>query len=206
MIKEKHSELLRTGARILTYTNYTVSCKKEFLEKNKEYGQSWLIYRPISLLTRIWNKMVRIRSIQEKKSQLIPDSIVSEFDASYNYCMIALIVIDRLRSDQANIISSTDIEGIDSLEELYTEAGNKTFELFKKKDHDYNGAWVEMHISTIVDEMMVKLLRAKQTLQRQQELPVEEFKSGLSEIFMDIANYSIFASILIKELEKDPLS
>ena len=206
MKKEKYDELITSNDhRLNAYIGYTVHCKKEFLEKNKEYGQSWLVYRPKSLLTRIWNKAIRVRSIQDRKGQLVPDSIQSEFDAMYNYSIIALINTDRIVSDSLDAMSPLEINPIDSLETLYNQAYQKTFDLFKRKDHDYNGAWATMAISTLVDEILVKLMRAHQILKIINNVSVDESKIKLSEIFMDVANYSIFASILIKEVEVDPM-
>jgi hypothetical protein len=197
--------LSRADHRLLAYTNYTIECRTEFLEKNQEYGQTWLMYRPKSLLQRIWNKGFRIRSIQDKKEQLIGDTILSEFTAIYNYCIIALIVIEKMKSDYLTISIPVTLEPIhESLSIPYETAMNACTELFKKKDHDYDGAWVQMKISTIIDEVLVKLLRVASILEK--DVPVDEMKKKLAEIFMDIANYAIFASILIKEVDVNPLS
>ncbi len=205
MKKERYNTLIsKTNERLLTYINFTTYCKKEFLEKNKEYGQTWLTYRPKSLLTRIWNKGLRVRSIQDKKEQLVEDSLVSEFDAMYNYSIIALIVLEEMISDKLNALSPLELEPEDgSFEEHYKNAAEKCFKLFKRKDHDYNGAWVQMNISGIVDEIMVKLQRVAKILKA--EIPVEEIKRKASVEFMDIANYAIFGSALIKEVDIDPM-
>lgn len=50
----KLEDLKRSDIRIASYVDYTVSCNKEFVEKNKKYGQTWLCYRPKSILTRFW--------------------------------------------------------------------------------------------------------------------------------------------------------
>jgi hypothetical protein len=188
--------------RAQKYVDKTAFCKTEFLEKNKEYGQTWLAYRIKSQIVRIWNKAFRVRSIQDQKEQRIQDSIVSEFDAIYNYCIIALIVIDRMNdsADTGAIQLDPKHEELDS---PYETARTKCYELFKKKDHDYNGAWVTMEISAIVDEILVKLMRAASI--NKADMLTADKQTKLTEIFMDVANYAIFAVILIKDVGIDPM-
>ncbi len=198
-------ELLRSDVRVGAYIDYTVSCNKEFLEKNKQYGQTWLCYRPKSVLTRIFNKAARIRSIQDKKEQFVGDSIFDEFKAIYNYSIISLILVERLINDQLAALSKVSLDMKDDIVPLYKKAQDDCFLLFKLKDHDYDGAWVEMRISTIIDEILVKLVRANMAIGRSYDTPVDQYKKALYEIFMDIANYAAFAGILIERCGVDPM-
>lgn len=203
---EVNLELLaHSDRRVGAYVEYSVSCNKEFVDKNKKYGQTWLCYRPKSMLTRIWNKGLRIRSIQEKKEQLIGDTILDEFKAIYNYSILTLVIVERLVNDKLAALSKININGKDDIEPLYKKAQDDCFLLFKQKDHDYDGAWVHMNISTIIDEILVKLMRAHMTIEQSYDTPVENFRKSLLEIFMDIANYAAFAGILIEECEVDPM-
>ncbi len=203
---EVNLELLaHSDRRVDAYVEYSVSCNKEFVDKNKKYGQTWLCYRPKSMLTRIWNKGLRIRSIQEKKEQLIGDTILDEFKAIYNYSILTLVIVERLVNDKLAALSKININGKDDIEPLYKKAQDDCFLLFKQKDHDYDGAWVHMNISTIIDEILVKLMRAHMTIEQSYDTPVENFRKSLLEIFMDIANYAAFAGILIEECEVDPM-
>src|SRR5215471_18161165 len=69
-------------------------CRDLFLKKTKDYGTSWRVYRPISIVDQIYIKAKRIRTIQETKKQMIGDSIESEFMAILNYSVIGLIQLD----------------------------------------------------------------------------------------------------------------
>jgi hypothetical protein len=192
-------ELLKNANhRVGAYVDTMVSCRKEFLEKNKEYGKTWLCYRPKSLVARMWNKGLRIRTVQDKKEQLIDDGIDKEFDAIYNYSIIALIVTKNIVNDSTYPVSPLELESKIEIEPLYKETADLCFDLFKKKDYDYSGAWVQMSISSIIDEIMVKLMRSLSHINAQKDIPVGDFKQKLSQEFMDVANYALFAAILIK--------
>lgn len=205
-MEQNSTSLRRSDDRILTYIDFSTTCNKEFTEKNKEYGQTWLCYRPKSLLTRLWNKGTRIRSIQDKKEQLIDESVSDEFKAIYNYSIIAIIIVERLTNDKLAAVQHLNIDANDDILELYKKAQDKCHELFIKKDHDYNGAWVNMSISSIVDEIMVKLMRSNVILKNSNEISIDDLKRKLLEIFMDVANYAAFAGILIEKCNIDPLA
>ena len=48
------------------YDNIVGSCKEVFLQKTKDYGTSWRVYRTISVADQIYIKAKRIRTVQEK--------------------------------------------------------------------------------------------------------------------------------------------
>ena len=47
------------------------SCQKIFLQKTKDYGTSWRVYRTVSVVDQIYIKAKRIRTIQQKGEQKI---------------------------------------------------------------------------------------------------------------------------------------
>ena len=73
------------------YRRVTSQCKDLYLKKAKDYGTSWRVLRPVSIVDQIYIKAARIRQIQEKGQQKIQDSIESEFVGIVNYGVIALI-------------------------------------------------------------------------------------------------------------------
>src|ERR1043165_4904657 len=79
------------GHTLQQYTSVVARCKDLFLRKAADYGTSWRVLRPISIVDQIYIKAWRIRQIQEKGVQLIADSITSEFIGIVNYGIIALI-------------------------------------------------------------------------------------------------------------------
>src|SRR4051812_15916838 len=73
------------------YDKVIASCEEIFLKKTKDYGTSWRVLRTISVVDQIFIKALRIRTIQEKQSQRVDDSIASEFMGIINYGIIGLI-------------------------------------------------------------------------------------------------------------------
>ena len=55
------------------YDKVIADCRNTFLKKTKDYGTSWRVYRTISIADQIYIKAKRIRTIQEKKQQMIGD-------------------------------------------------------------------------------------------------------------------------------------
>src|SRR5665213_1383468 len=77
------------------------SCREIFIEKTKDYGTSWRVYRTISIADQIYIKAKRIRNIQQKGTQKIDDDIPGEFRGIVNYAAIGLIQLDRSQDDSA---------------------------------------------------------------------------------------------------------
>src|SRR3954465_2717606 len=76
------------------YDAAIAQCKDIFLKKMKDYGTAWRNLRPRSLTDQIFIKAQRIKSIEEKGSQKINDSINGEYIGIINYCAIALIQLE----------------------------------------------------------------------------------------------------------------
>ena len=192
-------DLLISGQnRVFEYVEFQVQAKKEFFLKNKKYGASWICYRPQTIWRRNWNKGLRIRSIQDKAGiQFVGDPIEDELKAIYNSSILGMIITDRATREGLDTVNQIDTSEEIDAEVLYVEAQEKCFLLMKQKDHDYNGAWVTMTIADIIDEIMTKLFRAKTILDNRADIPPEELKKLLNEIWMDVANYAAFGFILI---------
>ena len=119
------------------YDTAIESCKNIFLQKTKDYGTSWRVYRTISVADQIYIKAKRIRTIQETGVQKIGDDIISEFKGIVNYGIIGLIQLD---------IDNDEWEELpyDKVEELYTQKVAIAKKLMLDKNHDYGEAWREM--------------------------------------------------------------
>lgn len=171
------------------YDQAVAACKNIFLNKTKDYGTSWRVYRTISIVDQIYIKAKRIRTIQEKGEQKIGDDIVSEFKGILNYAIIGLIQLD-LAANEADEID------VNTVEKLYAEKINEAKDLMTDKNHDYGEAWREMSQESFTDLILAKLLRIKQILVNDGKTIVSE---GIDANFFDIINYSVFALILIEE-------
>lgn len=160
-------------------------CKELFLKKTKDYGTAWRILRLSSITDQIYIKAQRIRSIQEKGTQLVADDINGEFIGIINYCIIALMQLDLTETDLMEI-------PFEEVETLYEKHYQETFNLLLAKNHDYGEAWREMRVSSITDIVLMKLFRVKQIEDNQGKTIVSE---GVGANYQDMINYSVFALI-----------
>src|SRR6185295_20179948 len=85
------------------YDKAVGSCKEIFLQKTKDYGTSWRVYRTISVADQIYIKAKRIRTIQEMGVQKIGDDIISEFKGILNYGIIGVIQLDINDDEQEEL-------------------------------------------------------------------------------------------------------
>jgi hypothetical protein len=165
------------------------ACAVVFTGKARDYGTSWRVLRPISIIDQIYIKAWRIRQIQETGLQLVADTIESEFIGIVNYAIIALI--------QQVLPEGHPIELPEAEAKVLYETQAATAEaLMLQKNHDYGEAWRHMSQQSCVDLILTKLLRAKQIVANNGKT---EFSEGLEANFLDIANYGIFALIQINE-------
>ena len=173
----------------LQYDQAITSCKEIFLNKTKDYGTSWRVYRTISVADQIYIKAKRIRTIQEKREQKIGDDIVSEFKGILNYGIIGLIQLD-IDNDEMEELEYDDVA------RRYNEKAAIAKKLMQDKNHDYGEAWREMSQESFVDLILAKILRIKQILANKGQTIISE---GIDANFYDIINYAAFGLILMEE-------
>lgn len=171
------------------YNKAVLSCQQIFLNKTKDYGTSWRVYRIISVADQIYIKAKRIRTIQEKGQQKIDDDRISEFKGILNYGVIGLIQLG-INNDEVEELP------VDQVEKLYIKKISIAKKLMQDKNHDYGEAWREMSQESFVDLTLAKILRIKQILKNDGQTISSE---GIDANFYDIINYAIFALILIDE-------
>lgn len=166
------------------YDEVIKGCRDTFYKKNKDYGPSWRILRPASITDQIFIKAQRIRSIEEKGVQKIPENIQDEYAGIINYCIIALI--------QMKLSEQEDVSAIDVLMSLYDSEVEENKSLMQAKNHDYGEAWRDMRVSTFTDLILTKILRIKQIEDNAGKTLISE---GADANYRDIMNYAIFALI-----------
>ena len=174
---------------IQQYDKAIKECKDIFIKKTADYGTSWRVLRTISVVDQIFIKAKRIRTIQESKISKVEDSISAEFKGILNYAVIGLIQL-QLASDE---VQQLDVAVV---EKLYDETIEKAYSLMLNKNHDYAEAWRDMSQESFTDLILSKLLRIKQILANSGKTIISE---GIDANYYDIANYSVFALILIDE-------
>jgi hypothetical protein len=102
------------------YNSALHSCREIFLRKTADYGTAWRVLRTISVTDQIYIKAWRIRTLQEKKTQMVADDIPAEFKGIVNYAIIGLIQLEMPGEEPEEI----PVEGV---AELYNQpdAGKK---------------------------------------------------------------------------------
>lgn len=169
----------------IEYREVIATCKALFEKKTRDYGTAWRILRLPSITDQIFIKGQRIRSIQEKGTQKVGDSVKDEFIGIINYCIIALMQIKLANSKEIDLT-------FEELEKYYDEAVDQTFSLLQDKNHDYGEAWREMRVTSITDIILMKLLRVKQIEDNAGKTLISE---GVRANYQDMINYSVFALI-----------
>jgi hypothetical protein len=115
-----------------------------FTKKTKDYGTAWRILRLPSLTDQVFIKAQRIRSLQENEVRKIDEDETSEFIGIINYCVMALVQIEK------GIATQPDL-GFDEAVKLYDEKVQLTKKLMEDKNHDYGEAWRDMRVSSLTD-------------------------------------------------------
>ncbi len=175
-------------------------CRVLFEKKTRDYGTSWRILRLPSLTDQIYIKASRIRSVQESGENRVGDDLRGEFVAMVNYAVMGLILNEELRMKNEESTAVVRNEGLDlPLEKamaLYDEQTKRVLDLMMDKNHDYGEAWRQMRISSMVDLILMKLLRIKQIEDNDGRTLVSE---GVEGGYMDIINYSLFCLVRLTE-------
>lgn len=167
-------------------------CMNVFHAKMKDYGSAWRILRPPSLTDQIYIKAQRIRSLQDKGTQKIKEGIKPEFIGIVNYCVMAIVQLELGAAEKPDMDDEKIIN-------YYNKYYDKAFELMENKNHDYGEAWRKMRIASLVDIILMKLLRIKQIEDNKGKTTMSE---GIDANLYDIINYAVFALIKL-ELEDE---
>lgn len=173
------------------YDEVISHCRQLYVNKMKDYGPAWRILRLPSLTDQIFIKAQRIRSIEQKGTQLVEDDLRGEFIGILNYSIMALIQLELGVSDKIDL-------GTEEATQLFDKYTSQTKELMERKNHDYGEAWREMRISSITDLILQKILRIKQIEDNSGKTIVSE---GLDANYMDMVNYAAFVLIKMSETE-----
>ena len=77
------------------YDKIVETCRNLFINKMKDYGSAWRILRLPSLTDQIFIKAQRIRQLQENEVRKVDEGEKSEFIGIINYCIMALIQLEK---------------------------------------------------------------------------------------------------------------
>jgi Nucleotide modification associated domain 1 len=171
------------------YDNVITTCRDLFIKKMSDYGSAWRILRLPSLTDQIFIKAQRIRGLQQNDVQKVDEGQESEFIGIINYCIMALIQLEK------GVVEQPDLS-VEEATELYDKQTAVTKQLMLDKNHDYGEAWRDMRVSSLTDLILQKLLRVKQIEDNKGKTLVSE---GIDANYQDMVNYAIFAMIHLKE-------
>lgn len=177
---------MHTDTSIL-FDQAIAQCRDIFEKKTYDYGTAWRILRPISITDQIFIKAQRIRSIEDKGTNKVGESVENEFVGIVNYCAIALIQLGLKESDKLEMDPAVVLQH-------YDKQAQACKTLMLNKNHDYGEAWRDMRVSTYTDLILMKILRTKQIEDKGGETLISE---GIDANFSDMLNYAIFALIRI---------
>ncbi len=175
----------------IQYDEIIAKCQSIFEKKNHDYGPSWRIMRVSSIIDQIFIKATRIRTLEEKGTQMIDEGVESEWMGIINYCVMGLIQLD-LNLEGKNLAENV-------LVELYEKKVLETKNLMLQKNHDYGEIWRNMLVSTFTDMLLMRVNRMHQILGNGGKTLASE---GVESNLMDMINYSVFALIQLGESEK----
>lgn len=165
------------------------TCRDLFTKKMSDYGSAWRILRLPSLTDQIFIKAQRIRSLQQNDVRKVDEGEQSEFIGIINYCIMALIQIEK------GVVEQPDM-AIEEATALYDKHVAITKKLMEDKNHDYGEAWRDMRVSSLTDLILQKLLRVKQIEDNAGKTIVSE---GIDANYQDMVNYAVFAMIHLNE-------
>jgi hypothetical protein len=171
------------------YNEVIDTCRSLFQKKMKDYGSAWRILRLPSLTDQIFIKAQRIRGLQQNRQQRVDEGQVSEFIGIINYCIMALVQLEKGVVEQPDIVLEEALE-------LYDQKIAATKQLMMDKNHDYGEAWRDMRVTSLTDLIIQKLLRVKQIEDNQGKTLVSE---GIDANYQDMINYAVFAMIHLED-------
>ena len=167
------------------YDAVVAKCRSLFVKKMSDYGSAWRILRLPSLTDQIFIKAQRIRGLQQNEVQKVDEGEVSEFIGIINYCVMALVQLEK------GVVEQPDM-ATDEATKLYDQNVAETKQLMLDKNHDYGEAWRDMRVSSLTDLILQKLLRVKQIEDNAGKTIVSE---GIDANYQDMINYAVFAMI-----------
>lgn len=174
------------------YASVINRCQDIFLKKTADYGTSWRVLRPISVVDQIFIKGYRIRTIQEVGEQRVTDGIEDEFVGIINYSIIGLIQQELTEDDDEELSPET-------VRTFYNKYVGTARRLMEAKNHDYGEAWRQMSEESLVDLILMKCQRMRQILRNKGLTLISE---GLDANYLDMLNYAVFALILRAEKQE----
>ena len=164
---------MQQAARISDFTAYM------YLGEMVEFG----------VTDQIFIKAQRIRTLQTVGESKVGEGIRPELIGIINYAAMALVQLELGVVDQPDHSAEQAVKHVKA-------KMHQARDLMLRKNHDYGEAWRSMRVSSLVDLILMKLLRIKQIEDNAGATLVSE---GIDANFLDIVNYGVFAMIRMEE-------
>jgi len=179
------------------YDEVVRECVELFAKKAQDYGTAWRILRVSSLTDQVFIKAQRIRTLQQVGESKVGEGIRPEIIGIINYAGMALVQL------KLGVVEHPDLcftpmhrwSPAQAREALLVEL-NTARDLMLRKNHDYGEAWRSMRVSSLVDLILMKLLRIKSIEDNAGKTLVSE---GIDANWIDIVNYAVFAMVRLEE-------
>lgn len=183
-------QLLQNFDSIIDY------CFRLFRDKNADYGPTWLLYRNSSLNDEIWRKAKRIRTLEEHgDAACIAEGRDAEYVGIINYCVMFLMKLEGGLPGGEELVN--DLSRLDELDEErllkdYQKEAEAIRALLVRKNTDYGDAWKSMSLTSMTDQVIIRVYRIRKILSNGGACRVSE---GIASQLHDIINYCVFALI-----------
>lgn len=170
------------------YNAVIEACRSVFEKKTQDYGTAWRVLRLPSMTDQIMIKARRVRMMQEQHTQRVAEGMSVELVGIVNYGIMALMQIALKNHESLSLT-------YEELAPMYGGITAETAALLENKNHDYQEAWRSMRVGSIIDIILMKLLRIKRIEDNRGTTLVSE---GVEANYQDIINYAVFALIKLE--------
>ncbi len=82
-------------AQPIPYRDMELDARDTFEAKNKDYGDSYKTYGSVGVLIRMRDKLMRVQQLTRAEARVKSESISDTLLDTYNYCLMAVMLIDQ---------------------------------------------------------------------------------------------------------------
>jgi len=91
------------------------------------------------------------------------------------------------------------MESAEKLAQKYDDIIAETRAIMLAKNHDYGSSWREMRVTSITDQILVKIKRVQKLEELESKGEQSKVAEGRISEYRDIINYCVFAIIKLRE-------
>lgn len=167
---------------LIRHAQVIESAKNLFNQKKTIYGDSWQLMDIHYIADRMMVKCERITQLLSGQEQQVDEGIPTELTDIINYAIIGLIQLKKGGENASKSLSDEEVEA------LYDQCVSEVRSTLKKKNNDYNDAWLKMRYGSLVTQIKVKLSR----ILNEDSSSIKADPTSAVDQFQDIINYAVF--------------